>query len=363
MEHDIPSSSPPHEEGENWGTPRRARVRQMRRDGKTWGQITSQLGVPRSSARAICRDSSSRTTRKGKHYQTSLINIRTVRQIIRHIRRSYTTRRLTFTEVKNQLGLVASPRTIRRVLRKHGYRRCIACPRPFISIDQAKRRLIFARTHRWWGTSDYAAQREGGGDWRKVIWSDECTWDTSKEGKVYVTRRVDELRCPDCIRSVYRSDRSSVMIWGALGWDYKSPLVFLHRLPERRGICSKAYLQQVLTPVIFPLWDSLDESYIFMKDGAKVHLGAARLPRLNHGVRGFSWPPSSPDLNPIEKVWRWMKEELNKIAYKPRTNEALRVVIQELWDKVDPVDFRPYIERLTVKIEDVILVRGMATIN
>jgi hypothetical protein len=33
-----------------------------------------------------------------------------------------------------------------------------------------------------------------------------------------------------------------------------------------------------------------------------VHKGKARLPRLNHGVRGFDWPPSSPDLNPIEKV-------------------------------------------------------------
>jgi len=39
-----------------------------------------------------------------------------------------------------------------------------------------------------------------------------------------------------------------------------------------------------------------------MEDGAKVHLGHARLPRLEHGLRGYTWPPSSPDLNPIEKV-------------------------------------------------------------
>jgi hypothetical protein len=363
MEIDIPSSSPPHEEGDNWGTPKRARVRQMRRDGKSWGQIELQLGVPKSSARSICKDPSSRTTRKGKHYQHSLISLATVRQILRHISRTYTTRRQSFTQVKAQLGLLCSPRTIRRALRANGYRRCIACPRPFISIAQAKKRHTYALLHKWWGTSDYAATREGGGDWRKVIWSDECTFDIGKDGRHWITRRIDEKRCSTCIKSVYRSERFSLMIWGGLGWDWKSPLVFLEKLPERKGICSKAYLEQVLEPVVFPLFDTLDESWIFMEDGSKVHQGKARLPRLEHGVRGLNHPPSSPDLNPIEKVWRWMKGELNKLPYKPRTKEALKVVIQGLWDQVDPLDYRPYIERLTVKLDDVIRVRGMATIN
>ena len=105
-----------------------------------------------------------------------------------------------------------------------------------------------------------------------------------------------------CIRSIYRSGRTSVIIWGAIGWDYKSELVFLEKLPERRGICSKAYLQQVLEPVVFPLFNTLGLEYIFIEDGVKVYLGSIRLPRLNHRIRGFKWPPSSLDLNPIEKV-------------------------------------------------------------
>jgi hypothetical protein len=39
-----------------------------------------------------------------------------------------------------------------------------------------------------------------------------------------------------------------------------------------------------------------------MEDGAKVHNGYAKLLRLQARIRGFYWPPSSPDLNPIEKV-------------------------------------------------------------
>ena len=153
------------------------------------------------------------------------------------------------------------------------------------------------------------------------------------------------------------------MIWGALGWDYKSNLVFMHKLLARKGICSKAYLQQVLDPVVFPLFARLGPEYIFKEDGAKVHAGSARLPRLSHGIRGFKWPPSSPDLNPIEKVWRWMKEELKKLGYVPKSIADLQVELQKLWDRVDPADYRYYTAQLTCKLEDVIAVRGLATIN
>ena len=39
-----------------------------------------------------------------------------------------------------------------------------------------------------------------------------------------------------------------------------------------------------------------------MEDGAKVHKGKAKLPRLNKGIKGLIWAPLSPDLNPIESV-------------------------------------------------------------
>jgi hypothetical protein len=220
MHYDIPSSPIVHEAGDNWNTPKRARVRQMRRDGNSWGAIKNELGVKRSTAQSICKDSSSRTTRKGKVYHHRLIDTRTIRQIIRHISRNYPSRRLSFEQVWWQLNLTASARTIRWELHHAGYRRCISCPRPYISRAQAKKRLDFAIAHRWWGTSDYAANRDDGrprGDWRKVIWSDEATFEVGKSGRIWITWRVDEKRCSSCIRSVYRSGRFLVMIWGAIG--------------------------------------------------------------------------------------------------------------------------------------------------
>jgi hypothetical protein len=121
-----------------------------------------------------------------------------------------------------------------------------------------------------------------------------------------VTRRPDEKNCQTCIQSVYKSRRVSVIVWAAIGWDWKSPLVFLVKELGKKGICSIAYLNQVLEAVIFPFYDTLTDDqkaeFIFIEDRAKIHKGKAKLPRLNRGIRGFNWPLSSPDLNPIKKI-------------------------------------------------------------
>ena len=89
------------------------------------------------------------------------------------------------------------------------------------------------------------------------MWSDKVTFETGKRGRIWVTRQPEEKNCQTCIQSVYRSRRVSVMVWGAIGWDYKSPLIFLTRMEGKRGICSTAYLEQVLESVVFLYYDSL----------------------------------------------------------------------------------------------------------
>jgi hypothetical protein len=184
----------------------------MHRDGNSWRAIEIELKVKRSTAQKICKEPSSRTTCKGKVYHKRLIDKRTIHQLLREISCDYPSHRLSFEQVRRRLNLTVSAHTIQRELRRAGYRRCISCPRLYISRAQAKKRLNFAYSRRWWGTSDYAAHRAGGGDWRMVIWSDEATFEVGKSGRIWITRRVDEKACPSCIRSIYRLGRFSVMI-------------------------------------------------------------------------------------------------------------------------------------------------------
>jgi hypothetical protein len=118
--------------------------------------------------------------------------------------------------------------------------------------------------------------------------------------------------------------------------------VFLTKEEGMYDICSTAYLKQVLKRVVFLYYDLLDEDekeeFIFIEDSSKVHKEKARLPKLEKEIRGFDWLPFSPDLNPIEKVWHWMKNEITKLANPPTTIEEMKRVLQELWDKVEPKD-------------------------
>jgi len=64
--------------------------------------------------------------------------------------------------------------------------------------------------------------------------------------------------------------------------------VFLKKLPSWKGVCSKVYLEQVLEPIVFLLFNSLRLEYIFIEDRSKVHKGKAKLPQLVHRIRGFN---------------------------------------------------------------------------
>ena len=52
-----------------------------------------------------------------------------------------------------------------------------------------------------------------------------------------------------------------------------------------------------------------------------------------------------------------------EIAIRAEKQGRFKGRATKLWDQVDPRDFRHYTEQLTCKIEDVIRVGGLATIN
>ena len=77
-----------------------------------------------------------------------------------------------------------------------------------------------------------------------------------------------------------------------------------------------------------------------MQDGAPGHSARFTIDELQErGIRLIWWPPYSPDLNPIETVWNWMKDWIDeRYGEKKLTYNLLRSAVREAWDAV-PDDF------------------------
>ncbi|MBW0510095.1 hypothetical protein O181_049810 [Austropuccinia psidii MF-1] len=121
-----------------------------------------------------------------------------------------------------------------------------------------------------------------------------------------------------------------MIIWGAFFGATKAPLVFI----EVR-ITASDFISAIYETALLPFVDHLAQApYIqgrhqitLMEDGTPIH--TAR--RSNEWCAAnfiimMPWPARSPDLNPIENLFKKMKSPVIK-HYKPQTMDDLQVAI------------------------------------
>jgi transposase len=68
------------------------------------------------------------------------------------------------------------------------------------------------------------------------------------------------------------------------------------------------------------------------------------------------WPANSPDLNPIENVWRILKYRIGKRL--PRNLTELRQYLIEEWDRLSLEDYDKYIKEMPQRCDAVIQAEG-----
>jgi transposase len=62
------------------------------------------------------------------------------------------------------------------------------------------------------------------------------------------------------------------------------------------------------------------------------------------GIKVMKWPANSPDLNPIETVWDWMKDYIQEHYAKVHSSyPKLRKAILEAWESITHEQIRDLI--------------------
>jgi transposase len=85
--------------------------------------------------------------------------------------------------------------------------------------------------------------------------------------------------------------------------------------------------------------------------------------RTTHGVILMPHPSTSPDMNPIEKCWRRIKQALHRRKHQPTTEAQMEAAVTEEWEAIP----QEWINQLILKQEHWVHVlaerRGWSTPN
>ncbi|CEI95301.1 hypothetical protein G6F70_004476 [Rhizopus microsporus] len=104
---------------------------------------------------------------KSKSGRPPSFNDRKRRELVRVVRANL---RATFKEISQEISTKACENTIRNELKKIGYASRVAVKKPFLNEKQQKTSYTFAKYYAHWTVDD----------WRKVIWTDESSYEIGK---------------------------------------------------------------------------------------------------------------------------------------------------------------------------------------
>ena len=307
---------------------------------------------PRTAQR-ICKrfKQTGSTSRKRGSGRPTKLNDRDRRAIVRTARKN---RRMGLRELRNQTTAEISTTTIRRVLADEGYHRRVARKVPYLTKMQKQARLAWARQNK-----DMEPK-----DWQRVIFSDECyVCLGDKQGRIYVTRRADEVLLDECLVPTFKQSSVRVMVWGCIIEGYKGPLVVLEYPGGKGGgMDSKRYQNQVLEPVLKAFYTQMNHkrpTVYFQQDNAASHRSKSTMKWFSeNAIPLFKHPASSPDLNPIEPVWLDLKNILRHLVHPPNTVKQLRAAILDAWEQLPMEQIDGHIRKMGDRVAAILKAKG-----
>ena len=114
-----------------------------------------------------------------------------------------------------------------------------------------------------------------------------------------------------------------------------------------------------------PLWDFYTQMIeewglvLITEDGAPIHRSSAASKwRDTNEVGILPWPAQSPDLNPIENIWKVLKVRINKRPVIPRNEGELVIVLQEEWRNISQDIISNTVANMPQRLKDVIYAKG-----
>lgn len=310
----------------------RARAIGMLDAGMSIRAVARQIGRSHTAIRKLqikCRETGSVAhATRGLRLNMRSTTRRADRRLLRMVKGSptlpATLLRLMWAE-RSRRGNVLSAQTIRRRLRESGLRSRKMRKRSRLTPTHVASREQWAMQRVHWRQQQ----------WRRVIFTDESRFRLFRaDGRIRVWRQPRQEMLPQHVQKS-ESQSASIHVWAGITMHAKTELVFLDATVTAESYAN--LLQTRLLPFIDASCGGVGNC-VLQDDNAPPHRAAAvaHLKELLH-LRTLRWPSRSPDMNPIEHVWDYLKRSIRR-DNPPQNVAQLRESLSTAWQQL-PQDF------------------------
>lgn len=161
---------------------------------------------------------------------------------------------------------------------------------------------------------------------------------------------------PVCVVPTVKHGGGSVLIWGCFSHAGTGNLVKIE------GIMRKEQYRNILEHDAVPSGSKLiGENFIFRHDNDPKHTAALcknylQTLQTDNILSVMTWPPQSPDLNPIELLWDELDRRVRKAS--PTSKNALWESLQREWTQLDGETLSKLINRMPRIVRAVLPAKG-----
>ncbi|KAG2458240.1 TCB1 transposase, partial [Polypterus senegalus] len=327
----------------------RDRIVSRHKSGEGYRKSSAALKVPMSTVTSIIRKLKKfETTRTlPRAVWPSKLSNRGRRALVREVTKNPMVTLSEFQRSSVEKGEPSRRTTISAAIHQLGLYGRVARRKPLLSKRSMTAHLEFAKRH----LKDSQTMRN------KILWSDESKIELfGVNARHHIWRKPGTAHHQANTIPTVKHVGGSIMLWGCFS------AAGTGRLVRIKGKMTAAMYRDILDENL--LQSALDlrlgRQFIFQQDNDPKHTAKISKEWLqDNSVNVFEWPSQSPDLNPIEHLWRDLKMAVHRRF--PSNLMELERCCKEEWAKLAMDRCAKLVASYSKRLEAVIAAKGAST--